>query len=151
MISRQNLTSLAGYLLLFSNSCPVVIVSLHVPRGRPLEGLWTHRCLISNVIRQSIHSLHMKDAQDASNYVGKHAHSCANAFFRMGAPYPRGGCIFQLLRGLPKSSLWPHSGTIDVLFPRAAPFRTSAVRSHLRAAFRAYLPRQHVRSTRTTQ
>lgn len=80
-----------------------------------------------HVIRQSIHSLHMKDAQDASNYVGKHA-TLRERLLRMGAPYPEEDAIFQLLRGLPKSGLWPQFKAQLTFFSSGSSlFGTSAV------------------------
>ncbi|KAG0701819.1 hypothetical protein DFH29DRAFT_875630 [Suillus ampliporus] len=48
----------------------------------------------------------VEDLKDASNYVGRHA-TLRERLLRMGASYSDEEAMFQLLRGLLKTGLWP--------------------------------------------
>lgn len=59
-----------------------------------------------HVVRQSLYALQMKDAADASNYVGQHC-VLRERLLRMGVVYTDAEAVFQLLHGLPKTGTWP--------------------------------------------
>src|SRR6267154_2970605 len=67
-----------------------------------------------HVVWQSLYTLQMKDAADASNYVGRHCVLC-EWLLRMGAVYTDAEAVFQLLCGLPRSGAWPQFKTLITL------------------------------------
>ncbi|KAG1803072.1 uncharacterized protein BJ212DRAFT_1217260, partial [Suillus subaureus] len=56
------------------------------------------------VIWRCIQALHMKDTHDANNYVGQHI-SCRDCLIT-GASYSDEEAVFNILTGLPLSSVW---------------------------------------------
>jgi hypothetical protein len=74
-----------------------------------------------HVVRQSLYMLQMKDAADASNYVGKHA-VLRERLLRMGVVYTDAEAVFQLLRGLPHSGSWPQfKALMTITLPTITP------------------------------
>ncbi|KAF8833427.1 hypothetical protein BDN67DRAFT_876164, partial [Paxillus ammoniavirescens] len=57
------------------------------------------------VIHKQLAALRMKDASDASRYVGEHL-SLRCRLLEMGANFSEEESVFQLLTGLPQSPEW---------------------------------------------
>jgi hypothetical protein len=74
-----------------------------------------------HVIRQNLYALQMKDAADASNYVGQHS-VLQEWLLRMGAVYTDAEAVFQLLCGLPHSGSWPQfKALLTITLPTMTP------------------------------
>jgi len=152
MISRANLTSLAGYLLLFQQ----LVSSSHRVSARaawrPLKGTMdASMSHLQHGVSASIHSLHMKRClRTCLELCWETRHSARTPSSKWVLPYPEEDCHISASSWLPSPAYALNSRHKLTFFPRAAPFSdVGCLRSHLRAAFRADLPRQHVRSTRT--
>jgi hypothetical protein len=108
-------TAIRAWLIADSKAKTIILcklapaIHLLIPRTTVVTAreAWTilrnhfHRNDVSSqyVIRRRIQSLRMKDALDASNYVGQHI-SCRDRLISMGAAYSDEESVFNLLTGL---------------------------------------------------
>jgi hypothetical protein len=81
-----------------------------------------------------LYALQMKDAADASNYVGQHS-VLRERLLHMGAVYTDAEAVFQLLRGLPRSGSWPQfKALLTITLPTMTPSTMTATPAAATAA-----------------